>query len=291
MVERMSLPERVFMLIVYVLLGLLALACLYPMLHVLFASLSDPLKLMNHSGVLLWTKGFSLKGYEIVLANKNIATGYTNTMFYLIAGTSINMLLTTLGAYALSRRGYMFKKTLTLLIVFTMYFSGGLIPNFLLIKGLGLYNTRWALLLPTAITTWNLIVMRTSFQNIPESLEESAKIDGANDYTVLFRIFLPVSKATVAVMVLFYAVGHWNAWFNAMVYLRNRSLFPLQLFLREILISNSTSGNVNPDADVFFLDEVIKYATIIVSTLPILFAYPFAQRYFMSGVMLGSLKE
>lgn len=291
MVERMSLPERVFMLIVYVLLGLLALACLYPMLHVLFASLSDPLKLMNHSGVLLWTKGFSLKGYEIVLANKNIATGYTNTMFYLIAGTSINMLLTTLGAYALSRRGYMFKKTLTLLIVFTMYFSGGLIPNFLLFKGLGLYNTRWALLLPTAITTWNLIVMRTSFQNIPESLEESAKIDGANDYTVLFRIFLPVSKATVAVMVLFYAVGHWNAWFNAMVYLRNRSLFPLQLFLREILISNSTSGNVNPDADVFFLDEVIKYATIIVSTLPILFAYPFAQRYFMSGVMLGSLKE
>jgi ABC-type sugar transport system, permease component len=291
MVEKSTFSERVFMVIVYVLLGLLALACLYPMVHVLFASISDPLKLMLHSGTLLWPKGFSLKGYEIVLANKNIATGYMNTLIYLGAGTAINMLLTTLGAYALSRKGYMFKKTITLIIVFTMYFSGGLIPNFLLVKGIGIYNTRWALLLPTAIATWNLIVMRTSFQSIPESLEESAKIDGANDYTVLFRIFLPVSKATLAVMMLFYAVGHWNAWFNAMVYLRDRKLYPLQLFLREILLANSSANSVNPDADVYFLDEVIKFATIIISTIPILFVYPFVQRYFMSGVMLGSLKE
>lgn len=291
MIERASLSEKIFMIFVYVLLLFIAVICLYPMLHVLFASISDPLQLMLHSGVLLQPKGISLKGYEIVLSNKNISTGYYNTMIYLVFGTLINMLMSCFGAYALSRKNYMFKKTITMLIVFTMYFSGGMVPNFLLIKELGLFDSRLALILPPAISTWNLIVMKTAFQGIPQSLEESAKIDGANDFVVLFRIFLPVAKATMAVMVLFYAVGHWNSWFNAMIYLQDRQKFPLQLFLREILLSNSTAGNVNPDADVFFLDEVIKYATIIVSTVPILIVYPFAQRYFMSGVMLGSLKE
>jgi putative aldouronate transport system permease protein len=291
MIERPSGTDRVFIVFVYVITGILALMCLYPMLHVLFASLSDPLKLMVHTGVLLRPQGVSLKGYAIVLGNANILTGYFNTFFYVAAGTFINMLLSSLGAYALSRPGYMFKRPITIGIVFTMYFSGGLIPNFLLVRAIGIYNTRWALLLPGAIATWNLIVMKTSFQHIPASLEESAKIDGANDFVILFRIFLPVAKATLAVMTLFYAVGHWNAWFNAMIYLQDRGKYPLSLFLREILIANSTSGNVNPDADIFFLDEVIKYATIVVSTLPILAAYPFAQRYFMTGVMLGSLKE
>lgn len=291
MIETSSMGERIFMVFVYILLTLIALLCVYPMLHVFFASISDPLELMVHSGVLLKPQGFSLQGYKIVLENKNIATGYMNTIFILVVGTAINMILSCMGAYALSRKKYMFKKTITMMIVFTMYFSGGLIPNFLLVQNLGLFNTRWALMIPNAIATWNLIVMKTSFQNIPESLEESAKIDGANDFTVLLKIFLPVAKSTLAVMVLFYAVGHWNSWFNAMIYLQDRSKFPLQLFLREIVLSNSTSGNVNPDADVFFLDEVIKFATIIVSTVPILFVYPFAQKYFMTGVMLGSLKE
>jgi putative aldouronate transport system permease protein len=291
MIERLTGGDRGFIAGVYIITGILALMCLYPMLHVLFASISDPLKLMVHSGVLLRPQGISLKGYEIVLRNANILTGYLNTIFYVAAGTFINMLLSALGAYALSRSNFMFKRAITICIVFTMYFSGGLIPNFLLVRALGIYNTRWALLLPGAIATWNLIVMKTSFQHIPASLEESAKIDGANDFTILFRIFLPVAKATLAVMTLFYAVGHWNAWFNAMIYLQDRGKYPLSLFLREILIANSASGNVNPEADIFFLDEVIKYATIIVSTLPILAAYPFAQRYFMTGVMLGSLKE
>jgi putative aldouronate transport system permease protein len=291
MIERLTGVDRVFIVFVYILVGILALLCLYPMVHVLFASISDPLKLMVHSGVLLHPRGISFKGYEIVLGNANILSGYLNTLFYVIAGTFINMFLSSMGAYALSRSNYMFKRTITIGIVFTMYFSGGLIPNFLLVRAIGIYNTRWALLLPGAIATWNLIVMKTSFQHIPASLEESAKIDGANDFVILFRIFLPVAKATLAVMTLFYAVGHWNAWFNAMIYLQNRGKYPLSLFLREILIANSTSGNVIPDEDVFFLDEVIKYATIIVSTLPILAAYPFAQRYFMTGVMLGSLKE
>jgi putative aldouronate transport system permease protein len=291
MIERLTGVDRVFIVFVYVLVGVLALLCLYPMVHVLFASISDPLKLMVHSGILLHPRGISFKGYEIVLGNANILSGYLNTLFYVVVGTFINMFLSSMGAYALSRSNYMFKRTITVGIVFTMYFSGGLIPNFLLVRAIGIYNTRWALVLPGAIATWNLIVMKTSFQHIPASLEESAKIDGANDFVILFRIFLPVAKATLAVMTLFYAVGHWNAWFNAMIYLQNRGKYPLSLFLREILIANSTSGNVNPDADIFFLDEVIKYATIIVSTLPILAAYPFAQRYFMTGVMLGSLKE
>ena len=207
--------------------------------------------------------------------------------------------MTSLGAYVLSRQNLMCKKVLTVAIVFTMYFGGGLIPSFLLVRALGMYNTRWALIIPGAIATWNLIVMKTSFQQIPASLEESAKIDGANDFIVLFKIVMPVAKATVAVMILFYAVGHWNSWFNAMIYLRKRELWPLQLLLREILIANSVgSGNVitaeqvlQDSGAVFLLDELIKYATIIIATVPILFAYPFAQRYFMKGVMMGSLKE
>ena len=291
MIERLTGSDRGFVLGVYSITGLLVLLCVYPMLHVLFASFSDPLRLMIHQGLLLKPQGISIKGYQIVLGNKNIISGYMNTVYYVAAGTFINMFFTCLGAYALSRPGYMFKRTITVAIVFTMYFSGGLIPHFLLVKTIGIYNTRWSIILPGAIATWNLIVMKTSFQHIPASLEESARIDGANDFIILFKIFLPVAKATIAVMVLFYAVGHCNTWFNAMIYLQDRKKYPLSLFLREILIANSASGNVSPDADVFFLDEVIKYATIIISTLPILAAYPFAQRYFMTGIMLGSLKE
>jgi len=291
MTERLSGSDKIFVALMYLITGFLALLCLYPMIHVLFASMSDPIKLMSHTGILLRPQGISFKGYEIVFSNQNIYTGYFNTIFYVVAGTSVNMLLSSLGAYALSRNNFMFKRTLTILIVFTMYFSGGLIPSFLLVRAIGIYNTRLAIILPGAIATWNLIVMKTSFQHIPSSLEESAKIDGANDWIILFRIFLPVAKATIAVMTLFYAVGHWNSWFNAMIYLQDRGRYPLSLFLREILIANSVSGNVNPDADIFFLDEIIKYATIIISTVPILVAYPYAQRYFMTGVMLGSLKE
>jgi len=289
--EKLTGGDRIFIVFIYVITGFLALICLYPMIHVFFASISDPLKLMVHTGVLLKPQGISLKGYQIVFSNRNIYTGYFNTIYYVIIGTLVNMLCSSLGAYALSRPNYMFKRTITVGIVFTMYFSGGLIPSYLLVRALGLYNSRLAIVLPGAIATWNLIVMKTSFQAIPNSLGESAKIDGANDLVILFRIFLPVAKATMAVMALFYAVGHWNSWFNAMIYIQDRGKYPLSLFLREILIANSVSGNVNPDANVFFLDEIIKYATIIISTVPILVAYPFAQRYFMTGVMLGSLKE
>ncbi len=283
--------DHIFAGAAYLLTGIMAVACLYPMWHVVMASFSDPIELMRHSGVILKPLGHSLEGYRVVLQNPNIPKSYFNTIFYVLAGTSINMLLTTMGAYALSRKGFLFRRTLTLLIVFTMYFNAGLVPNFLLVKGLGMYNSILALMLPGAISTWNLIVMKTAFQSIPVSLEESARLDGANDFTILFRIFLPLSKATVAVMILFYAVGHWSSWFHAMLYLRDRAKFPLQLIMREILISNSANGNASADSDVMFLQEVVKYATIVVSTVPILFIYPFAQKYFMAGVMIGSVKE
>ena len=290
MIENRSPGDRIFIGTVYIITGLMALMCLYPMLHVLFASISDPIRLMQHTGVILKPLGFSLEGYKIVLKNPNIPVSYLNTIIYVVVGTSINILMTTLGAYALSRKGYMFKKTITLLIVFTMYFNGGLIPNFLLVKALGMYNTIWALVVPGAISTWNLIVMKTCFQAIPVSLEESARLDGANDFVILLKVFLPLSKATMAVMLLFYAVTQWSSWFNAMIYLSDRKKFPLQLIMREILIANSTSGNTM-DSDVMFLEEVVKYATIIVSTVPVLCIYPFVQKYFMTGVMMGSLKE
>lgn len=288
--------EKVFDVCNYTLLTLIALICLYPMLYVLFSSVSDPLQLMKFRGFLYKPLGFTLKGYEVLLHNPNIPIGYLNTIFYVVIGTCLNLFVTMLGAYALSRTGYKLKKLFTIAIVFTMYFGGGMIPNFLLVRNIGLINTRWALVLPTLIGTWNMIVMRTIFAAVPKSLEESAKMDGANDFVVLFKIFIPVSKATIAVMLLFYAVGHWNSWFNAMIYLRDRQLWPLQLFMREIIIANTMIGNetgaVSGEAGqgFFYLEEVIKYATIIVSTVPILCIYPFIQKYFTKGIMLGSLK-
>ena len=291
MVERNSRGDTIFLAADYVLVTLVCLLCLYPMVHVLFSSISNPIRLMQHTGVMLWPVGFSLKGYSMVFANPNILSGYWNTFLYTTVGTALNLLMSSLGAYALSRKDYPGKTLITLLIVFTMYFSGGLIPHFLLVKGLGMFNSRLALIIPPAINTWNLIVMRTSFKQIPDSLEESAKMDGANDFVILFRIFVPVAKATIAVMALFYGVAHWNSWFSAMIFLQNRSLYPLQLFLREILISSSVAGNIAQDSDVFFMEALIKNTTIVIATVPILCAYPFAQRYFMRGLMLGSLKE
>lgn len=281
--------DIIFDIFVYIVITVVALVCLYPMLYVLFASLSDPVQIMFHRGGLLWPLGFSLKGYEAVINKPDIWSGYANTLFYVVLGTALNMVMTTIGAYALSRRDFMFKKPFTMMIVFTMYFTGGTIPNFLLVKNLGLLDTRWAIILPVAIGTWNLLVMRTAFASVPAALEEAALIDGANDLQILTKVVLPVSKATLAVIFLFYAVGHWNSWFNALMYLpRSRTLFPLQLILREVLISNADVAT--SDGSVDFLGESIKYATIIVSTVPILCIYPFVQKYFVKGVMMGSVK-
>jgi len=270
-------------------ISFIALVCLYPMYHVLMASFSEPLRIMNHQGPLLRPLGFSLEGYRVVINNPNVLIGYENTIFYVVAGSAINMVMTTLGAYVLAQKEFLPKKIVMMIIVFTMYFSGGIIPDFLLVRYLGILNTRWALLLPGAIGTWNMLVLRTAFRVVPEALVDAARIDGANDLTILVRVMIPVSKATIAVILLFYAVGHWNAWFGAMIYLpRARGLFPLQLFLREILITHQEVAGA--DSTIDFVGELVKYCTTIVSTVPILCLYPFLQRYFVKGVMLGSIK-
>ncbi|MGN0970316.1 MAG: carbohydrate ABC transporter permease [Aristaeellaceae bacterium] len=294
MVERKTLGSRLFDGINGLLLVLLTLIFLYPMWYVVMGSISDPFSLFVNNGILIFPKGFSLKGYEQVFKNQNILIGYKNTLLYLVTGTTANVLITALGAYVLSRPDLMLRKAFTMMVVFTMYFSGGLIPTFLVVKNLGLYDSRLAIILPTLINTWNMIVMRTSFKAVPNSLVESAKLDGANDFIILFRIVLPCAKATLAVMILYYAVGYWNSWFNAMIYLNDKKKYPLQLFLREILLANTANGATASgyeESDMLYLEDVIRYATIVISTAPILCIYPFCQKYFMKGVMLGSVKE
>ena len=294
MVESKSFGSRLFDVLNYALLFVLTVVFLYPLWYVLVGSISDPVRLFMHNGLLWRPLGFSLHGYRTMLQNPNVGIGYANTIFYVVVGTVLSIFFSCLGAYTLSRPKLMFKKLFTLLMVFTIYFSGGMIPKFLVVKGVGLYNTRMAVILPGVISTWNMIVMRTSFRAIPQSLEYSARLDGAGDFTILFRIIVPCAKATIAVMVLYYAVAQWNGWFDAMIYLQVRRKFPLQLFLREILLININNANNaagNDAADVLYLDTLVKYAMIIISTVPILCIYPFVQKYFMKGVMMGSIKE
>ena len=295
MVTKRAPGEIIFDIGNAVCLGILTLIFLYPMWYVIMAAFSDPARFVSHTGLLWLPEGFSLAGFKMVLRTASIVTGYGNTVLYVIAGTALNILLTSMGAYVLSRKKLYIRRFLSLAIVFTMYLSGGLIPFYLTVRNLGLYNTRLALILPVAVNTWNLIVMRTSMSQVPDSLEEAAKIDGANDFVILFRVILPVIKSTVAVMVLFYAVQHWNSWFNAMIFLQDRSKYPLQLFLREILLSGSmtdiAAGSTGEDVNNVLTMNMLKYCTIVVSTLPILCIYPFLQKYFVKGVMIGSVKE
>lgn len=287
-----SFGEKLFDLSNTVLLLLLSLLTLYPFLYVLISSLSDPAWIVKHRGLLWYPKGFNWEAYVMVFKNPSIITGYLNTLLYVAAGTTLNILMTSLGAYGLSRQSVMWKNPIMFMIVFTMFFSGGLIPTYLLVNDLGLVNTRWALIIPSAMSAYNLIIMRTAFQGVPVSLEESAKLDGANDFTVLFRLILPLSMPVVAVMILFYGVAHWNSWFSALIYLRTRDLYPLQLILREILITNSTDSMMTAVGgnDKMSIGETIKYATIIVATVPILLLYPFLQKFFVKGVMIGAIK-
>lgn len=293
MKTQISWGERLFDISINLFMVALMAVTLYPFLYVLFASFSNPADLIQHQGLLLMPTGFSLESYKLVFQNPMISIGYINTLIYVAVGTILNLTLTSFAAYALSRKGVRFVGPIMFGIVFTMFFSGGLIPTYLNMKNLGLLDTRWAMILPSAISTWNLLVMRTSFAGIPAALEESARIDGANDFRILFQIFIPVSLPIMAVMTLFYGVGHWNAYMDALIYLRDKDLYPLQLVLQGILITNSTDSMMSTVADVDkgLIQETIKYATIIVATVPILMLYPFLQRYFVKGVMLGSIKE
>ena len=265
---------------------------IYPILYVVFASLSNSNALMQHNGLIFSPIGFNTTAYEAVFKNPMIWSGYKNTLYILIFGVSLNMVMTTVAAYVLSRKDLPGKNAMMFFIVFTMYFGGGLIPFYLTVKNLGMYNSLWALILPGAMSAYNMIIMRTSFSGIPDSLVESAMLDGANHLYIMVRIIVPLSKSIMAVMVLYYAVGHWNSWFNAMVFLRDRSKYPLQLVMQEILIQNDTSSMTTDSTTLErnSIAETIKYASIMVSTLPILLVYPFLQKYFVKGVLIGAVK-
>jgi len=291
---RTNLGELAFEVINVYLLAIIGLICLYPMLHVLFASFSEPRLLMGHSGLLFKPLNFFTDGYKEVFAKKEIWTSYANTFFYVIAGTSISLVITSTFAYVLSRRGLYWNKFLSLFALITMYFGGGMIPIYLTVKDLGFLDTRWAILLPTALSTYNMIIMRSGFSAVPEALEEAAEIDGAGPFRTFTKIVLPLALPTVAVIALYYAVSQWNAWFNAAIYLTSQDLLPLQLYLRKILVENKidefTAGGQITDANATMMAESIKYATIIVSVVPILCVYPFIQKYFTKGVMVGAVK-
>lgn len=287
-----SKERKIFNTLNILVLSVLMITMIYPILYVLFASVSDAAALISHRGLLLKPIGFNINAYRMVFRDPLVINSYYNTIIIVVVGVSINILLTSLGAYVLSRKDVYFKKMIMMFIVFTMFFSGGLIPLYLTVKSVGLYNSLWALIIPTAVNTFNLIIMRTSFMAIPDSMEESATIDGANHIIILFRIILPLSLPVIAVMVLYYGVEHWNAWFNAMIFIKDRSLYPLQLLLREILVQNDTNS-MTMGVDMQEQNQVsesIRYAVIIVATLPVLLLYPLLQKYFVKGVMIGALK-
>lgn len=293
MKKKRTVGDWIFDTINYLLLMSLVVVTLFPLWHVLVTSFASPEAITKYGSTLIWPEGFNMKSYAYVFSNPMIGIGYQNTIMLVIVGTTLSMLMTCFGAYTLSCKWLMGRKFLVLLVTIPMFFGGGLIPSYLLVRQLGLYNTFWALILPGVVSSWNMIMMRTFFQGIPDSMSESARIDGANDFHILFRILIPVSVPIMAVMILFYAVGYWNAWFGASIYLKDRSKFPLQLVMRGILISGSQrdfdTGYIS-GANKTQIFKGLKYATVIVSTVPILCVYPFLQKYFVKGILVGSLK-
>ncbi len=287
-----STGEKIFDFCNVVFMLFMIVITLYPFLYVVFGSVSMPAEFSRHTGLLLAPTGFQLEAYRLVLQNEDILTGYLNTLIYVGAGTSISILLTILMAFVVSRKKLMLKSFLIKMMMLTMFFSGGMIPTYLMMQDIGIMGTRFSVILPGLISVTNVIILRTAFMGIPQGLEESAKIDGANDFIVLFKVIVPLSMPAIAVMVLFYGVGRWNSWFDAFLYLRNRELFPLQLILREILVESSTDNMMISLGALNGLDmsEIIKYATIIVSTIPILCIYPLLQKHFVKGVMIGAIK-
>ena len=288
--QSLTTGDRVFYFIDYLIVALVVIVTLYPFVFILSASISESATL-GRGEVWLFPKGFNLDAYAIVLDDTQVWTSYGNTIWYVVVGTAINMVLTTMTAYPLSRKNFSGRNKTMMFIAFTMFFSGGLVPSYLLVKELGLMNTRWAIVIPAGISTWNMIIMRTFFESIPQSLHEAATIDGCSEIRIMTKIFIPLSLPVLAVMVLFYAVGHWNSYFSALVYLNDTNLYPLQMHLRKILIQfnqNEMLQELTQGRDV--VGQSVRYATIIVSTVPILLIYPFLQKYFVKGVMVGALK-
>jgi putative aldouronate transport system permease protein len=291
-----TFSDLVFDIINVVLMFFLIIITLYPFLHVIFCSFSTSAHVMSHKGIMLWPKGFNIEAYRFAISHPMLGLSYLNTIYYAVAGTLLGLTIMSFAAYAFAKPQFPGKRFFLFIIVFTMFFGGGLIPTYLNIKNFGLMDTRLVMFLPSCISTWSIIIMRTGFQQLPVSLSESAYLDGANDFIILFRIILPLSKATLAVVSLFSIVGYWNSWFSALIYLKDRNKYPLQMILREILIIGEMADLEAEIADKYSstkraaMQEVIKYATMVLTTGPIIIAYPFLQKHFVKGVMIGSLK-
>lgn len=285
--------DRLFYGVVNGVMTLLLLAVVYPLIYMLSASFSSP-GAVSTGRVVLWPVEPTLRGYAAVFSYKPVFIGYRNTLFYTAVGTALNVAVTLMAAYPLARRDLVGRGILMKLFTFTMVFSGGMIPTYLLVGALGLVNTVWSQLIPGMISVYNMIIARTFISEIPGELLEAAKIDGCSDLRFFMEMVIPLSKAVIAVLALYYAVSHWNTYFKAFLYLSNQQLFLLQLFLRQILVMNSVDSDLLMDPEmqeaIQGMRELLKYALIVVSTVPILCVYPFVQRYFIKGVMIGSVK-
>jgi putative aldouronate transport system permease protein len=291
---RESRVDAIFMLINNTLLVLIFLAVFYPLLYVISASFSDP-NAVAAGQVWLWPVKFTTKAYVRIFEYSRIWSGYANSIFYATVGTFVNVVMTVLAAYPLSRKDLYGKNVILFLFVFSMMFSGGLIPFYITVTDMGLYNTRWALIIPQALSVWNMIIAITYFRSsLPQELLEAAQLDGCSDIQYLWRIVLPLSAPIIAVLSLFYAVGHWNQFFTALIFLANKDLFPLQLILRDILIANTIDPGLLEDAKTMAakagLRDLLKFALIVVASGPVLMIYPFVQRYFVKGLMIGAIK-
>lgn len=287
-----SAGDRIFLTAIYIILTLVVIAIVYPLIFIISSSISSPAAVTSGK-VWLYPVDISFKGFSVLLKTPEITTGYLNSIFYTTVGTLISVALTIMIAYPLSRRTFFGRNALMMVITFTMIFSGGLIPTYMVVKEMHLINTRWALLIPNAIWVWQVIIARSFFQSsIPEELLEASEIDGCSDLRFIRSVVLPLSKPIIAVLVLMYAVGQWNSYFDALIYLKSANLFPLQLVLRSIIIMNNSSGNMDAMAMVERqqLSELLKYSLIVVATLPVLIIYPFVQRYFVQGMLVGSVK-
>lgn len=286
--------EKVFYGTIIAILSVICVIIIYPLLHVVSVSFSNPYAVMaNEVGII--PKGFNIVGYERVFSNSDIWRSYTNTIAYTLVGTFINVALTAMAAYPLSRPDFYGRKLWTFYFTLTMFFGGGLIPTYILVQKLHLVNTFAIMVILGAVSAWNMVIMRTFFQsNIPMSLQEAAIIDGANDLKIFAGIVLPLSTPVIAVMTLFYGVGHWNSFFNALIYLNDRAKYPLQMILREILLQNELNAKMaeglGSAAEQEYIGESIRYASIVVATVPILSVYPFLQRYFVKGILIGAIK-
>lgn len=293
---RRSYTDKIFDIVNLLVMVILLVIFVWPLWFVVIASFSNPNQVWMGE-VVLWPKGFTLVSYETLLEYERIWVGYRNTLFYTVVGTLVNLAMTICGAYPLSRKDFLPRHFFMFLFMLTMYFGGGLIPTYLVVSGLGLVDTRWAMIIPGAVSIYNIIITRTYFMNsIPASLQEAATLDGANSFQYLMRVVLPLSKPIIAVVGLYYAVGHWNDFYTALIYLYKEDLMPLQSFLRDMLMStkltlNNLSGMDTATVELkTHLAQTLKYSVIIVSTVPVLCIYPFIQKYFVKGVMVGSVK-